>query len=127
MEFKDKVTVLNRFFAAIPAGDLETVKAIYHPDAAIWHNDDNKVQTVAENLPVLRWVARNIEGLVYDEIRRNAMDSGQVVQRHVLRGKAPNGRTLALRGAIVFTFDDDGRITRLEEYLDSVQVAVLRA
>jgi uncharacterized protein len=29
-----------RFFAALEAGDIETVREIYAPDAVIWHNDD---------------------------------------------------------------------------------------
>ncbi len=126
MNFEQKDAILNRFFAAISAGDLETVAATYHPDARIWHNNDNAEQSVAENLPVLRWVSRNIAGLDYAEVRRSAMESGQVLQQHVLRGRAPNGKDLNVVAAIIFTFDDDGRITRLEEYLDSAQVAVLR-
>jgi uncharacterized protein len=127
MNFAAKVAILDRFFAAIPAGDIETVRATYHPAAVIWHNDDDKEQTVAENLPVLRWVARNVTGVAYDEVRQIRMESGQVLQRHVLRGTAPNGQQIEVPAAIMFTFDDDGRITRLEEYLDSAQVAVLRA
>ena len=113
-------------FAAIPAGDIEAVKAIYHPEAAIWHNTDNLEQAVPDNLRTLGWVAANIRNLRYDDIRRTAMDSGQVVQEHVLRGVGPTGKQLNIVGTIVFTFDEDGRITRLEEYLDSAQVAALR-
>ena len=124
--YEEKLYVLNRMFAAIPAGDIEAVKAIYHPEAAIWHNTDNLEQAVPDNLRTLGWVAANIRNLRYDDIRRTAMDSGQVVQEHVLRGVGPTGKQLNIVGTIVFTFDEDGRITRLEEYLDSAQVAALR-
>ena len=124
--YDEKLSVLNRMFAAIPAGDIEAVKAIYHPEAAIWHNTDNLEQAVPDNLRTLGWVAANIRNLRYDDIRRTAMDSGQVVQEHVLRGVGPTGKQLNIVGTIVFTFDEDGRITRLEEYLDSAQVAALR-
>jgi ketosteroid isomerase-like protein len=42
-----------RFFAAIEAGDIDLVRAIYAPDALIWHNDDLIEQPVEENLKVL--------------------------------------------------------------------------
>lgn len=127
MTFERQDAILRRFFDAIGTGHISIVEAIYHPDAVIWHSNDNATQSVSENLPVLRWVARSISGLSYDEIRRVPMDSGQVLQTHVLRGRGPNGKDLAFYAAIVFTFDEAGRITRLEEYLDSGQVAVLNA
>jgi ketosteroid isomerase-like protein len=42
-----------RFFAAIETGDIDLVRAIYAPDALIWHNDDLIEQPVEENLKVL--------------------------------------------------------------------------
>ncbi len=125
MTFAEQEALLDRFFAALPAGDLEAVRAIYTPDAEVWHNNDNASQTVEENLRVLRWVSSNIQGMCYEEVRRTPMDSGQVVQQHVLRGTAPNGRALEVPACIVFTFRD-GQVCRLEEYLDTAQVAVLR-
>lgn len=120
-------TVLDRFFNAILAGDMMAVEAIYAPDAQIWHNTDNAVQDVAANLRTLAWVGRSIRDLRYEAIRRAPLDSGKVLQEHVLRGVAPNGQPLNVVACIVFTFDADGRISRLEEYLDSAQVAVLTA
>jgi ketosteroid isomerase-like protein len=43
-----------RFFSALEAGDIETLREIYAPDAVIWHNDDLIEQPVDENLKVLR-------------------------------------------------------------------------
>ena len=41
------------FFAAISRGDIDAVRAIYAPDAVIWHNHDLKETTVAENAQLL--------------------------------------------------------------------------
>ena len=125
MKATEHLAILDHFFAAIQAGDIETVKATYHPDAEIWHNNDNAVQSVADNLRTLSWVSHNIAGISYDDVKRTPMDDGKVIQQHVLRGTAPNGKPLNVVACIVFTFDDAGRITRLEEYLDSAQVAVI--
>jgi ketosteroid isomerase-like protein len=113
----------DRFFAAIPKGDLETVRAIYAPDAEIWHNNDQATQNVSQNLAVLEWVTKNIADMRYEDVRRQVTASG-FVQQHVLRGTAANGKALELPACILCTVVD-GRITRLEEYLDSAQVAVL--
>jgi ketosteroid isomerase-like protein len=48
------------------------------------------------------------------------------VQQHVLRGVAPNGTALEIPACIVCTVRD-GRIVRLEEYLDSAHTAPLTA
>jgi len=121
-----KLAVLDRFFAAIQSADIDTVKAIYHADAAIWHNNDNAIQSVAQNLPVLGWVSRHIKGVRYEDVRRTATGDGRILQQHVLRGTAPNGKPLEVFACIIFTIDDDGHITRLDEYLDTGQTAVLR-
>ena len=123
MQSSESLEVAEKLFAAISRGDLEAVRALYAPDAAIWHNHDGIVQDPAANLRVLGWVVKNIAGLRYEEIRRQATPSG-FVQQHVLRGTAPNGTPLEIPACIVCTVAG-GRITRLDEYLDSAQLAPL--
>ena len=114
----------EQLFAAIMAGDTEAVRGIYAADAVIWHNNDGVEQTPEENLRVLRWVIRNVKDLLYEEIRRHETAEG-FVQQHVLRGVAPNGTALEIPACVVCTVRD-GRVTRLEEYEDSAQLAALR-
>jgi ketosteroid isomerase-like protein len=116
--------VAERLFAAIPAGDIDAVRAIYAPDAVIWHNNDNATQGPEENLRTLRWVSRNIVNLRYEDIQRQETANG-FVQQHVLRGTAPNGTVLEIPACILCTVVD-GQITRLDEYLDSAHTAALR-
>ena len=119
------LALADRFFEAIPKGDVETIRRLYAEDAAVWHNFDGVAQTVDQNLRVLAWVAANVDGLRYEDVRRRVTADGWV-QQHVLRGTAPNGEPLALEACIVFTVAD-GRITRLDEYIDSEQAAPLLA
>ncbi|MEX2205692.1 MAG: nuclear transport factor 2 family protein [Myxococcota bacterium] len=123
MNEREVLELADRFFDAIPKGDLETVRAIYAPDARIWHNNDGVTQNVAQNLAVLGWVTKNIAGLRYEEVRRHVTPSG-FVQQHVLRGIAPNGKPLEVPACILCTVVN-GRITGLDEYLDSAQIAAL--
>ena len=76
-----------------------------------------------DNLATLAWVTRNLPGLSYTEIRRSATDDG-FVQRHVLVATNRAGRRVEVPACIVATVHD-GRITRLDEYLDSAAVAAM--
>lgn len=121
----DAADVVERFFAALQAGDIGAVRDLYAPDCAVWHNNDPLVtQNRDENLLVLGWVTRNIRDLRYEDVRRFDIPGG-VFQQHVLRGRAPGGDVLEVHAAMRIEVRD-GRITRIEEYLDTAQLAGLR-
>jgi ketosteroid isomerase-like protein len=113
----------ERFFTAVERGDLEAVRALYAPEALIWHNHDGKEQTVEQNLRVLAWVARHLPGRRY-RVRRRVAIPGGFLQQHVLEGETRNG-PFSMPACIVCEVAG-GRITRLEEYLDSAQAGHLR-
>jgi uncharacterized protein len=112
----------SRFFAAIEAGDIDTVAATYADDAIIWHNFDQVEQSKDENLRTLAYVVRTVADRSYDDVRRVVLDDG-FVQQHVLRGTVAAGSLEV--PAMMRVWVSDGRITRLDEYLDTAQVAVL--
>lgn len=102
--------------------DVATVEAIYADDATIWHNFDKVNQTRADNIKTLLSLHRSLTNMRYEEVRRTIVDDGYY-QQHVLRGTAKNGE-LDLPAALR-VYVSDGRITRLEEYLDTAQVAAV--
>ena len=114
--------VADRLLAAIGAGDADAVRSIYAPDAALWHNFDQRDQTVDENLATLADLHRRLADIRYTEIRRFAAPGG-FVQQHVLTGTAKGG-PLRMPAMIRF-WVAGGRITRLEEYLDTAQAMVM--
>jgi ketosteroid isomerase-like protein len=114
----------DRLLAAIGAADEAALREVYSPDAGIWHNFDQKDQTVDENLLTLHDLHRRLDGLAYTEIRR-FLAPGGFVQQHVLTGRAKAG-PVCIPAMIRFTVED-GRITRLEEYLDTRQALVMYA
>ena len=119
----DSLELGERLMAAVMAGNLDEVRNIYAPDAIIWHNSDNVEQSVNENLAVLGWVVKNISNRRYEEILRQRTDTG-FVQQHVFRGTAPNGKLIEMRACLICTVKD-GRVTRLDEYLDSAHLTPL--
>lgn len=125
MTTDEQYALIDRLFGAIPAGDIAAAASTYHPGIQVWHSHTNQAQGKDENLGVLSWMAVNVKNIRYEEVRRTPMESGKVVQEHVLRGTAPGGQELDIHACMVFTFAPDGRFLRLEEYLDSTQIAPL--
>ncbi len=124
MSSESSIDVVIRFFAALEAGDIEAVRAIYSPDALIWHNDDLLDQPVEDNLKVLAGLHKAVSGLRYEIVRRVPAEDG-VIQQHVLRGTLVNGQPVELHAAMYLQVKD-GHVTRIEEYLDSANRTTIR-
>jgi ketosteroid isomerase-like protein len=116
--------IADAFFAGIEAGDIAAVRAIYAPDARIWHNTDGVTQSVAENLAVLEAFVARTSTRTYSARRLNTFPGG-FVQRHVLVATRADGRTDQLAAAVVCDIQG-GRIVQLDEYFDSEQVRRFR-
>jgi ketosteroid isomerase-like protein len=114
------MTVADDLFAAIEKGDTDAVRSIYAPDAVIWHNTAGVEQNVDQNLATLRWVCDNLADRAYEDVRRTEFDGG-FVQQHNLRF-TKGGERREVPACIVATVVD-GKITRIDEYLDSAHVA----
>ena len=121
----DTLSLADRFFAAIEAGDIAAVRDIYAPDAEIWHNTDGLVQTPDDNARTLGWITTNLRDISYTKVKRSATDDG-FVQQHVLVATNRAGARIEVPACIVTTVRD-GRIARLDEYLDSTCVAAIMA
>ena len=114
--------LLDRFFAAIEAGDAEAIAAHYAEDVVVWNNVAKVHQTKAENLQLLDFVMSRMTGMHYEVLERIEQPGG-VTQRHVLHGRIGD-EEIALDVCIVFRIEGD-RITHIFEYLDSAPMSPL--
>jgi ketosteroid isomerase-like protein len=114
------MSVADDLFASIEKGDIDGVRSVYAPDVVVWHNTDGVEQSVEQNLRTLQWVVDNLSDRSYDDVRRTEYDGG-FVQQHVLRF-TKGGERREIPACIVATVAD-GRITRIDEYIDSAHVA----
>ena len=112
------------FVDAIQAGDVPTVRACYAPDAKLWHNTDNIEQTVDQNIKLLEWFMRKLPDRNYRVLRREALKDG-FLQQHVLEATLPDGTKWKMDACVVVRMEN-GRIARLDEYLDSAAANALR-
>jgi ketosteroid isomerase-like protein len=114
----------DRFTAALNRGDPAEVREFYHPEATFWHNYDDVHQTVEDNMKVLAWMVRKATRRNYRIVRRELIPGGWL-QQHVLEATGTNGKSMTMFACCVITLKE-GRVWRIEEYLDPAQAAVLR-
>lgn len=116
------VELLDEFFAAVQAGDLDTVASLYADVVAVWHNLTGRTQAKAENLDLLRYWSGKVTEMRYEVLERRVFEGG-AVQRHMIHGTA-DGTELNVPVCIVFHLRD-GLITEIFEYLDAGAVSAV--
>lgn len=119
------VTLLNRIVAAAQAGDPTGLEEVYTPDAVIWHSHDNKETTFEQNMKLLVAMDKILYDREYAD-RRVWVFEGGVAQSHTLRGRRRSDDELVELHAMVVCEVTDGRISRLNEYIDPEESARLR-
>ena len=115
--------VAARFTECLLEGDVEGVDALYHDDVVVWRNIDDRELSKRQVMKVVRFLADNLEGLAYNNIRVRPIQDGYV-QQHILSGTAANGQEVNAHACLIVTLED-GRIRRLDEYLDGTQIQAL--
>lgn len=119
----DMRAVRDRFFSAVTSGDIDAARACYAPDAIIWHNTDSVVQSVDANLRILAWIAQHVRDFRYEDVRFHATPTG-FIEQHLTCGTGPGGTPFAIPACLVCTIVE-GRVTRVDEYIDSAQAAAI--
>ncbi len=114
----------TRFFDAAERGDLEAIGECFHPEIVLWHNIDEREKDKKEGLSLIAGSIGRLAEREYAE-RRLGIFPGGFVQQHVLRGTRKDGVRLAMPIAVVCQIRE-GKIVRLDEYLDTPRVAEAR-
>ena len=115
----DMEVLAQRFFDALQAADVGTVQSLYSEGATLWTcitQRDVKAREVATYLPYL---AKKMPDRRYED-RRVTQFKGGFMQRHRLCGTRRDGARVAAQ-CCVMVFVENGKIYRVEEYLDSRQ------
>lgn len=124
-EQDDIRAMAQRFFDAIEAGDIETMRSSFTPDAEIWHNTDELIVTRDQTAETLTGMVARIKDREYAE-RRLTTFPGGFVQQHVLKGRRVHDEGEVRLPCAIICKVEDGKITRLDEYFDSAHVAEFR-
>lgn len=117
------VAVARALTEKLLTGDVDGVGALYHDDAIVWRNLDDRELVKKQMMKVVTFLAKSVKDLRYANVRVQPTPEG-FVQQHVLEGIAPSGEPVKAFACLVATLRD-GRIARLDEYIDSAQLAPL--
>lgn len=113
----DARALLDAVVGSLESGDPSDVAPIIAPGAVVWHNDDGVDMPAAEAFARVPHLHALVEGLRVEVISHDATRDG-LVARIELRGTVrATGASLRARHC-VFLAVEDGRLARLDEYID---------
>ncbi|MEZ4286917.1 MAG: nuclear transport factor 2 family protein [Polyangiales bacterium] len=104
-------------------GDVDGVAALYSDDATVWRNFDGRELTREQMLKVIGFLATAVNRLQYDVRAVHPTETG-FVQEHTMTCESKNGKQVRVDACLV-AYINDGKITRLNEYLDSLALQPL--
>ncbi len=115
---------VDEFFAASEAGDWKRAGKVIAEHAVLWQNADGVERPFIDALPRLSRMYAALGPWTYSDVRR-VVGPDAVCEQHTVTFSHPGAPDVTADVCVVLRFGEDGRITRLEEYLDSAAVASL--
>jgi ketosteroid isomerase-like protein len=110
--------VADRLFSSIEKQDIEALAELYAKDAVIWKNY-NEIEIPAQSsLAFLKGVADYMEDIHYKNVRRSVFEGGFVQQHYFTGTIRESGDALSIPVCVIAQVED-GKIKRIDEYLDS--------
>jgi uncharacterized protein len=119
-----KLAIAATFAAASRQNDPDAYRALCATGALTWHNFDDADVTTEQTVKTVGWLHRTVPDLAWHDVALYPTPTGFVSQT-IMTGTAPGG-ALRVHSCVIVTLDDAGLVTRVEEYLDPAQTAVLR-
>jgi ketosteroid isomerase-like protein len=120
---RTKLEVARRLMQAIEQGDVAAVAELYADDMVGWRSFDRRELGKKSMVRVIEWLAKEVRDVHYEAIRVEPTPKGYV-QQHVLHATAPDGTHVEAPACLVVEVRG-GRISRLDEYIDSAAIAPL--
>lgn len=106
----------ERLFDAFVAHDLDLVESMVAPGATITQN--GRTSTWAEARATISELVDVLRDHRYEDVRRVVGDRA-VVEEHAVVAHLSDGRPVRLHACVVVRVDDEGRITSIDEYVDT--------
>ena len=117
---QDMDALASRLVEAIERKDIEALKQIYAPDVEYWVNVTDQSQGLEAILELTQLFNQKIKDL-HHEIESRDFFPGGLVQRSRIKGELASGEALAVPLCLVI-YVEDGRITRLYEYINAASM-----
>lgn len=119
-ELEAALTVLE----VLATGDATAADHVLAPDAVLWHNDGNGEAPARDGFAGASVLHQMIDGLRVDVLMAEPLPDGAVMRFEVRGTVRSTGAELCARNCMFATVVD-GRITRIDEYMDPTFVSQL--
>ena len=121
--------VADTLFRAIEGSDLGMIEELWNDDILVWHSGDVDDNPRDRALRVIRWFLNRTSERRYEILDRQLFDDGSTrgfVQQHILHATGERG-VIAMRVCIVVKLGNNGLISRIDEYFNPAELAVLQS
>jgi hypothetical protein len=115
----------GQLFAIFESQEFEGLESLVAPGIKTKQNSNPELD-LNGFLAFVQGFKNDGVSVTYSDVRRSVGD-GFVVEQHVVTLTRPDGKSASTDVCVVLRFDDDGLITRLDEYLDHAAFASLYA
>lgn len=120
----DKITAIaQKLFDALETGDVATLKSLYAPQAVIWVNTAQREIAARDVAAFMPLMVRKMPDRCYSNRRITAFEGG-FIHRHRLTGTRKDGARVAAECCAIVHIAD-GKVTRIDEYVDGRQLDAL--
>jgi ketosteroid isomerase-like protein len=117
-------SLLTTMFDALQAGDLTAFRSMCTPDMTIWHNFTQAEQPLDQLVDNLSMMLKALNEVAYVDRRYQSLPDGAFGQ-HTLTGATASGKRVEAPAAVRVRLDAQGKVRRIEEYMDSAHVATI--
>lgn len=111
-----QLNIVDRFFATMQSCDIATLRECLTEDAVVWHSFDRIAMRPDDVVKSWEGMAMSFTERGVSDVRRQETPSGYV-QQHLFVVRMKDGTRKAWPVCIVVRIED-GRIARLDEYID---------
>lgn len=119
----DVLSVAEALSDAITSRDLAAVDRLYTDETRVWHSYDRQEQNRSQTLAFLEAFFEKAADIRYTDIRRVRTDEGYV-QQHVIHTTLKDGSVFEPRPVCIVAKVENGKVLRVDEYLESRRLSV---
>ena len=109
--------LVDMILEVLERGDPEPITGRLTPSAVVWHNSDDVATPAATAFQQVRGLHALVDDVRVEVTRREPTSDGAVVQ-YVIRGVVRSSGSKLAANNCVFVRVKEGRIARIDEYVD---------
>ena len=120
MSKERNLAIADALVSAVEACDFAQVRSLFAPDIVVKYNVFASELALDEAMAGMTRMRGMCTTFKYEDIERRVTDQGYV-QMAAVTGVTDAGKPFRIDACVIADIGDDGKITAIKEYMDSVQ------